>query len=94
MTGLGHFRRRVQIVKIIDSRTTHTVHRYLKKKKKKKFSPGSSIIVTLILLSSFVMFTGGYHPVKIDDVYNSQYRVIRKLGWGHFSTVWLCWDEE
>jgi serine/threonine protein kinase len=18
--------------------------------------------------------------------------VVRKLGWGHFSTVWLCWD--
>lgn len=22
----------------------------------------------------------------------SRYHVIRKLGWGHFSTVWLCWD--
>ncbi|XP_033172806.1 SRSF protein kinase 2-like [Drosophila mauritiana] len=21
-----------------------------------------------------------------------RYHVIRKLGWGHFSTVWLCWD--
>lgn len=36
---------------------------------------------------------GGYHPVMIGDVYNKQYKVIRKLGWGHFSTVWLCWDE-
>ena len=18
--------------------------------------------------------------------------MVRKLGWGHFSTVWLCWD--
>lgn len=18
--------------------------------------------------------------------------MLRKLGWGHFSTVWLCWD--
>lgn len=35
---------------------------------------------------------GGYHPVQIGDVYCSRYRVIRKLGWGHFSTVWLCWD--
>ncbi|ELU03110.1 hypothetical protein CAPTEDRAFT_173738 [Capitella teleta] len=35
---------------------------------------------------------GGYHPVKIGDVFNKKYRVIRKLGWGHFSTVWLCWD--
>ena len=32
--------------------------------------------------------------MKIGDVYNNQYRVIRKLGWGHFSTVWLCWDEK
>ena len=37
--------------------------------------------------------TGGYHPVCPDDEYNQRYRVIRKLGWGHFSTVWLCWDE-
>ncbi|CAG7834621.1 unnamed protein product [Allacma fusca] len=35
---------------------------------------------------------GGYHPVKIGDVFNQRYEVIRKLGWGHFSTVWLCWD--
>eukprot|EP00080_Pristionchus_pacificus_P008079 PDM68099.1 spk-1 [Pristionchus pacificus] len=35
---------------------------------------------------------GGYHPVSIGDVFNGKYHVIRKLGWGHFSTVWLCWD--
>lgn len=35
---------------------------------------------------------GGYHPVKIGDVFQNRYRVTRKLGWGHFSTVWLCWD--
>lgn len=35
---------------------------------------------------------GGYHPVKIGDLFYSRYHVIRKLGWGHFSTVWLCWD--
>lgn len=35
---------------------------------------------------------GGYHPVKIADVFASRYHVIRKLGWGHFSTVWLSWD--
>uniref|UniRef100_A0A8C4I3Z8 non-specific serine/threonine protein kinase n=1 Tax=Dicentrarchus labrax TaxID=13489 RepID=A0A8C4I3Z8_DICLA len=33
-----------------------------------------------------------YHPVKIGDLFNGRYHVIRKLGWGHFSTVWLCWD--
>uniref|UniRef100_A0AC35TQ67 Protein kinase domain-containing protein n=1 Tax=Rhabditophanes sp. KR3021 TaxID=114890 RepID=A0AC35TQ67_9BILA len=35
---------------------------------------------------------GGYYFVKIGDVFNLRYHVIRKLGWGHFSTVWLCWD--
>ncbi|KAI1716658.1 protein kinase domain-containing protein [Ditylenchus destructor] len=37
---------------------------------------------------------GGYHPVQIGDVFNGRYHVIRKLGWGHFSTVWLCWDTQ
>uniref|UniRef100_A0A8C4X255 non-specific serine/threonine protein kinase n=1 Tax=Eptatretus burgeri TaxID=7764 RepID=A0A8C4X255_EPTBU len=35
---------------------------------------------------------GGYHPVRIGDLFNGRYHVVRKLGWGHFSTVWLCWD--
>jgi len=35
---------------------------------------------------------GGYHPVQIGDVFLTRYHVLRKLGWGHFSTVWLCWD--
>lgn len=35
---------------------------------------------------------GGYHPVKIGDIFQGRYFVTRKLGWGHFSTVWLCWD--
>lgn len=35
---------------------------------------------------------GGYHPVKIGDLFLQRYHVIRKIGWGHFSTVWLCWD--
>lgn len=35
---------------------------------------------------------GGYHPVKIGDLFQNRYHVTRKLGWGHFSTVWLCWD--
>lgn len=36
---------------------------------------------------------GGYHPVAIDDLFCERFRVIRKLGWGHFSTVWLARDE-
>ncbi|GAA5897287.1 hypothetical protein JCM5296_000991 [Sporobolomyces johnsonii] len=32
---------------------------------------------------------GGYHPVRIGDVYGpgGRYVIVRKLGWGHFSTV-------
>ncbi|KAL6748122.1 kinase-like domain-containing protein, partial [Haematococcus lacustris] len=33
---------------------------------------------------------GGYHPVNIGETYHAgKYTVLRKLGWGHFSTVWL-----
>jgi len=35
---------------------------------------------------------GGYHPVHIGEVYHNRYKVLSKLGWGHFSTVWLCMD--
>ena len=36
---------------------------------------------------------GGYHPVKIGDAFSDgRYLVVRKLGWGHFSTVWLAQD--
>jgi len=35
---------------------------------------------------------GGYHPVYTGDVYNDRYTVVKKLGWGHFSTVWLAVD--
>lgn len=36
---------------------------------------------------------GGYHPVEIGDLYSNRYTVVRKLGWGHFSTVWLAKDK-
>ncbi|XP_077219891.1 uncharacterized protein LOC143854052 [Tasmannia lanceolata] len=36
---------------------------------------------------------GGYHPVRIGDSFKGgAYVVQSKLGWGHFSTVWLAWD--
>ncbi|XP_014520395.1 SRSF protein kinase 1 [Vigna radiata var. radiata] len=36
---------------------------------------------------------GGYHAVRIGDAFNNgRYVVQSKLGWGHFSTVWLAWD--
>lgn len=51
---------------------------------------------------------GGYHPVKVGEVYNqryegsfflqrthnSRYVVVKKLGWGHFSTVWMVKDRK
>jgi len=36
---------------------------------------------------------GGYHPVMVGETFsNGRYKVVRKLGWGHFSTVWLARD--
>ncbi|KAK4755253.1 hypothetical protein SAY87_009010 [Trapa incisa] len=36
---------------------------------------------------------GGYHAVRVGDSFkNGRYVVQSKLGWGHFSTVWLAWD--
>ncbi|XP_049409426.1 uncharacterized protein LOC125872703 [Solanum stenotomum] len=36
---------------------------------------------------------GGYHAVRIGDTFKlGRYVVQSKLGWGHFSTVWLAWD--
>lgn len=35
---------------------------------------------------------GGYYVVNIGDFFQGRYHVIRKLGWGHSSTVWLAWD--
>lgn len=37
---------------------------------------------------------GGYHPVHIGDEFAGRYVVVRKLGWGHFSTVWLARDDQ
>ncbi|KAM6976883.1 SRSF protein kinase 3 [Aplochiton taeniatus] len=36
--------------------------------------------------------TGGYHPVQVGDTFNRRYQVQSKLGWGYYSTVWLCVD--
>ncbi len=34
----------------------------------------------------------GYHPVHIGEILLKRYVIIQKLGWGHFSTVWLAKD--
>ena len=36
---------------------------------------------------------GGYHPVKLGDRFQDRYLVLRKLGFGKYSTVWLAQDE-
>jgi hypothetical protein len=36
---------------------------------------------------------GGYHRVAVGDTFkDGRYLVLSKLGWGHFSTVWLSLD--
>ena len=35
---------------------------------------------------------GGFHPVHLGEIYNNKYLVLRKLGYGSFSTVWLVQD--
>lgn len=38
---------------------------------------------------------GGYHTCFIGESYKSgKYTLVRKLGWGHFSTVWLARDND
>jgi serine/threonine-protein kinase SRPK3 len=35
---------------------------------------------------------GGYHPIHIDDVLHNRYRIVNKLGYGAYATVWLVED--
>jgi serine/threonine protein kinase len=37
---------------------------------------------------------GGYHRVSIGEIYGSKYVIVDKLGWGHFSTVWLAYNRK
>mmetsp|Transcript_13420 Transcript_13420/g.53882 ORF Transcript_13420/g.53882 Transcript_13420/m.53882 type:complete len:391 (-) Transcript_13420:1317-2489(-) len=37
---------------------------------------------------------GGYHRVHVGDVYDERYQVLKKLGWGVYSTVWRCFDSD
>ncbi|XP_074861884.1 SRSF protein kinase 3-like [Carettochelys insculpta] len=35
---------------------------------------------------------GGYYAVQKGDTFNGRYQAVHKLGFGYFSTVWLCQD--
>ncbi|KAI1005546.1 Protein kinase [Podosphaera aphanis] len=58
-------------------------------------SPSSSSCESILVLTadeedSEDYCKGGYHPVMIGEQFkDGKYTVVRKLGWGHFSTVWL-----
>lgn len=38
--------------------------------------------------------SGGYHPVAIGDYLHDRYRIVHKLGFGGYSTIWLAKDEK
>ena len=33
-----------------------------------------------------------FYPVQIGEIFKSRYKVVGKLGYGTYSTVWLCRD--
>lgn len=37
---------------------------------------------------------GGYHPVMIGDMLHQRYRIVDKLGFGGYSTIWLGLDTQ
>ncbi|KAF2872815.1 kinase-like domain-containing protein [Massariosphaeria phaeospora] len=37
--------------------------------------------------------SAGYHPVMINDMLHNRYRIVDKLGFGGYSTIWLARDE-
>lgn len=57
-------------------------------------SEDSSVVLDNEEESSKDYRPGGYHPVHIGELFLNRYIVVQKLGWGHFSTVWLCKDSK
>ena len=37
---------------------------------------------------------GGFGPVHLGEVYHGRYEILRKLGHGRYSTVWLAIDQQ
>jgi len=42
--------------------------------------------------AGIIILLNSYHPCHIGEVLMNRYVLIQKLGWGHFSTVWLAKD--
>jgi len=59
------------------------------------FSCSLSLVPVRSLTHVLRRIQGGYHPVHLGDSFaETRYTVVRKLGWGHFSTVWLAEDRK
>lgn len=35
---------------------------------------------------------GGFHPIHLDDILQNRYRIVNKLGYGSYGTIWLVED--
>lgn len=56
---------------------------------------GCNYPMHLWLACSSACAVGGYHRVRVGEKFkDGRYTVLHKLGWGHFSTVWMVQDEQ
>jgi serine/threonine-protein kinase SRPK3 len=43
-------------------------------------------------MKTLIVQKTSYHPMHVGEVLIERYIILQKLGWGHFSTVWLAKD--
>jgi len=76
-----------------DNHNTHNSHSHMISRSPSSTSEEDPAETTADEEDSEDYCKGGYHPVHVGETYNNgRYVVVRKLGWGHFSTVWLSRD--